>query len=294
MVRHAQTLAKEEMVSDQPRISSVNVFLCFAATERRSMTLRVKRGISRKCCRCVRVALAVLVLMSAQGSSHAANRAKKARERQLQCGESFEDALRSAERFKKSRDMQMERMCLERALEIEDEAVLPMVRLADLQHSDGKLSQAMELLEMALQLDPHSTAAHGSAGSVLYTLRRIPESIGHFNRAVEGDVASASENLPQLLNNLGLGHAAQRDYTQAARVYTAALRLLGGAAPAGGRAASTSNMVLSILLNRGNAFVEARSFKRGAASYRSDSEPLRWAGSSSAARQINRPAHAQT
>ncbi|KAJ1493683.1 hypothetical protein T484DRAFT_1767671, partial [Baffinella frigidus] len=199
---------------------------------------------------------AALVLVCAPGA-YAAKKTRRSR----QCEDmSSEEAVIAAERFKIAGEVDSERDCWEQAIDEDEDAVHPLVKLGDLHHTAGRLEKSMDLLNRALLLEPRSSAAAASAGGVLYTMGRFQESVARFEAAVAAETAVACS--AQTLNNLGLSYAALRNHAAAVRAYQTALRIVGGGAPRGGGAAPTAGKALSILLNRGNALVEAKAFDR--------------------------------
>jgi tetratricopeptide (TPR) repeat protein len=195
-----------------------------------------------------------------------------------------QEALQAAESYSEEGKREHERKCWERAAELDDENFIPLVRLGNMHHADGKLDAARTLLAEALRLAPSNAHVHSSMGSVEYSRgpgrANLRAAIVHFERAsvLPGGLTVHT------LNNLGISYASVQEWSAADRAYRLALRLWGDIARGGGSAASlapstdapTSSALaakphpqslhmhgISVMLNRGNSLVESKELAAG-------------------------------
>lgn len=100
----------------------------------------------------------------------------------------------------------------------ENSDVLHMLGVVALQQ--GRLENALQLIEKALALNPSFAAAHNSAGSVHQRLGRTGEAIESFRAAVEADPEYGNAHF-----NLGTMLLARHQHNEAARVLARAAEL---------------------------------------------------------------------
>lgn len=138
----------------------------------------------------------------------------------------------------------------QRALQFEPENVECQNNLGAALFSQGKLDEAIQHYEQALQVNPNYAQAHYNLGLVLAARGNLPGAIQHFESAIQLDPDYAEAQ-----DDLGASLAAQGKLTEAIQHYESAIQLNPGDAKA------HNNWGIA-LARQGNSAEAAQHFKR--------------------------------
>jgi protein O-mannosyl-transferase len=109
----------------------------------------------------------------------------------------------------------------------------------------GHVEEALDHYRKAIEINPTNSDAHYNWGNRLFTLGRIDEAITHYLEALR----YASQDIYDILNNLGSAYEAKGDLEQAARYFRQALQV--------GPETPTTHYNLGVVLSRQNRHQEA-------------------------------------
>ncbi len=96
--------------------------------------------------------------------------------------------------------------CLERSIEIDDQANQPMINLGAIYFGQGNLDKAQELNEMAIEAQPDLSAqAHANLGLIWQQRNELDKSIASYEKAIQYDpkLATVWMNLTSVLTMKG-------------------------------------------------------------------------------------------
>jgi tetratricopeptide (TPR) repeat protein len=234
--------------------------------------------------------LALCVFLSCVGTTPADAKKGSARgaQKRAACADLDDPkaAKAAAERSSAAGRREEERLCWERAGELDDRDPVPLIRLGNMAHADGKFEGARTLLEQARMLAPSDSHVHSGIAGVEYSMGgpRFQLAVQHYELAITLPGGLTVHNL----NNLGISYAAVKDWGPADRTYRLALRLWGDVvrSPVAGHGASEKSAAAaalqqpqsqqqqsmhrhgaSILLNMGNAYVEGKRHQEAVRAY---------------------------
>lgn len=183
------------------------------------------------------------------------------------------DAKEAAEKLSAEGRRVEEKGCWERAAELDNTDPVPLIRLGNMAHFDGKLESARNTLEQARILAPSYSHVHSSIASVEYSAGgpRLQLAVQHYQLSIILPGGLTVHNL----NNLGISYAGVKDWGAADRTYRLALRLWNDVsrdrsdAPAAAlqHRQQVHTHGASVLLNMGNAYVEAERYKDAVSAY---------------------------